>query len=216
MTGLTTAIGLSVGVGAAAFFSPCTYALVPAYLGFIATGCEGTDTDVTAYATRGVAAVVGVILAIAGLVPIAIVAGSTLQEVFPALEAGVGVALVVLGAITVWGLAPEFHRQLPARRRDHLGFVFFGGMYAIAAAGCVAPLFFALVVRSLTLSSVGVVGVFATFTATFGGLLLATTILVGLGWSAGSRYSTYLTRYSSTAGGAILLLAGFLQVWLVW
>ena len=215
---MTAAFELTVfaaGVGVAAFVSPCAYALLPGYLGYYIGMTEGNRPSLVAALVRGGAAAVGAVTTFVILAATTAMVGDTLASMLPALEIGVSLVLIALGLVIVAGRDLSVHVSLPKRRSSVTGFGLFGALYAVAAAGCVAPLFLAVVVQALPLAPVETAGVFAALTAPFATLLVGATVGIAFGVDV---YSRRVSRISSTlvrAAGVILVLAGGAQLWFV-
>ncbi len=200
----------AAGAGVATFFSPCAYALLPAYIGFFASTSEAKPTQ-RRVLREGFASASGALLAFAVLGVIGVVIGETLTSVFPALEVAVGVVLIGLGVVL---LLDRIHLTIPVRPPDGStrSFVVFGAGYATAAAGCIAPVFFAVIVSASTAPiTVGVatVGVYA---GTFAALLVALTLIAAMGvefaYERLSRAGVFLTR----GAGVVMILGGIIQL----
>ena len=146
MSGEALAVNVSFALtaGVTTFFSPCAYPLLPGYVGFYVNSVDAETASLAGAGIRGVAAAVGV------LVTFALVGGATVWVGYDALsgitvfETLVGALLVVFGALVALGYAPSLSVSLPERRSSVLGFGVFGAGYALAGAGCVAPVFLAV------------------------------------------------------------------------
>lgn len=234
---LAATVGLAFSAGVATFFAPCAYPLLPGYVGYyVSVAREGerdereeeveserkgegevkgkrADSPLGGALARGVAAAVGmfVVFGLAGVVVFTI--GQSLLRHVVLLEPAIGVFLVVLGVVTVAGRAPEWSLPLPERRSNVPGFAVFGAVYAIAATGCVAPIFLALVAQSLAFSAVGTMAVIFAYAAGIALLMIAITVLIAVGFDATAGL---LTRHLGTVtrvGGAIMILAGIGQLY---
>lgn len=215
MTDPFGAAAFAAGVGVAAFFSPCAYALLPGYVGYYVAATETERPPLAGALVRGGAAVVGAVLTFATLAAVTAVVGNVLRTALPAIEAGVGVALVALGVVVLLGIDLGAHVPLPERRSTVTGFGLFGALYALAAAGCVAPLFLAVVVQSLALPPVETVGVFAALAVPFAALLLGVTVVLAAGYDAGVRRVSGFSSTMVRVAGVLLVAAGGVQLWLV-
>lgn len=205
-------IGVAVAAGVATFFSPCAYALLPGYVGYYVASTESEGAPLRGVLGRGLAAVVGVVSVFVGLGIVAAALGETLQPVFPVLELGVGAVLIVLGGLLAAGRSVEFSVRLPERQTGLLGFASFGALYALAAAGCVAPLFLAVIFRSLTLSPVGTLAVFLTYAGVFAALLLSVTVATALGNDVAASTVAPYASVATRVAGVVVLVAGVLQI----
>lgn len=212
----TTLLGFAsfaFGAGVATFFSPCTYALLPGYVGYYLTTVEEEDGRMLfGTVTRGLAAVAGVAAVFAALGIAVVLARSFVEPAIDLLEPVVGVAFILFGVAVVTGRGPSWHVALPKRRTTVSGFAVFGAAYAVAAAGCVAPLFLAIVVRALTFPTSHAVVVLSAYTAGFGLLLLGATVAIAVGREPVVKQLAGRRRTLDRIAGAILVLAGIGQL----
>ena len=207
-------VSLALSAGVLTFFSPCAYALLPGYVGYYAATQEGEDAPLGGALLRGIAASVGVLLVFVALAGVAVAVGDALEPYLVYLEAGVGVVLVVFGAAVASGRGFGWHVELPQRRAGVAGFVAFGALYAVAAAGCVAPVFLSVVLQSLTYSSFGTVAVIGTYAASFGVLMVGVTVATAVGHGVGvESIGGYGERIKKVAG-VVIVAAGAFQVYL--
>lgn len=205
------AYGLAVGAAIATFFSPCVYALLPAYLGYVAHDAGATPST-RAVVFRGAASAVGAVAAFAVLGVVALVAGSRLQSAFPAMEVAIGVALIVVGTGLIWGRYPRMTVAVPYPSNSFAGFVAFGAGYATAGAGCVAPVFFGVVLAAAAAPTAVGVGVIGIYAGTFAALLVAATLVAAAGIElATERVAPVAARLTQLAG-AVMAIAGVVQV----
>lgn len=205
-------IALAAGAGVATFFSPCAYALLPGYVGYYVGTTETSDAPLGGAVLRGLAGAVGVLVVFVALGALAAAVGETLQPIFPVLEVVVAGVLVVLGVALAAGIDLDVSVPLPARRASVLGFVGFGALYALAAAGCVAPLFLAVTFQSLTLSPVGTVAVFLAYAGVFSVLFVSTTVATAVGNDlAASTVAPYAASATRIAG-VVVVAAGLGQL----
>jgi cytochrome c-type biogenesis protein len=212
--GFVGGMSVALGAGVLTFFSPCAYALLPGYVGYYAATQEGNDAPLGGALVRGLAAGLGVLTVFAVLATVAVAVGNALEPYLFYLEAGVGVALVVFGASVVSGRGFGWHVELPRRRASVAGFAAFGALYAVAAAGCVAPVFVSVVLQSVTYSSFGTLAVLGTYAATFGVLMVGLTVATAVGHGVGvERVGGYGDRVKRVAG-VVILAAGALQIYL--
>ena len=144
-------LGFAFSLGAATFFAPCAFPLLPGYVAFyLGQGdegaLEGTPARLRQAAVVGVLTSLGFFLVYAALAGVVSAVGARALRDISVLELVVGSLLVVLGTLMA---ADKLHLDrlsipLPERRRSPASFVGFGIVYAAAAAGCTAPLFIGL------------------------------------------------------------------------
>ena len=208
---LLNEIGLAVGTGVATFFSPCAYALLPGYVG-VYLGTGGDDQSLVDDAVHGLAAAVGV-LVVVGLTIAAIAAvGEPIRELVTWIEPLTGVALAGFGLLLLRGSSVGWHLPLPEQRPGVVGFGLFGAVYAVAAVGCVAPLFFGLVLNALR-SGVGqTIVVVGAYGGTIAALLLGSTFAIGMGYELTELKLARLSVVGQRLGGGLLVVAGAVQI----
>lgn len=205
-------VAFALGAGAATFFSPCAYALLPGYVGYYVS--KG-DTGVTGSFVRGLVASLGVLVVFTALFGLTVAVGASVEEYLVPLEIGVGAALVVLGGVLVADIDLGWHTRLPDRGSGVLDFFAFGIAYSVAAAGCVAPLFIAVVLRSVTLPTPEAVGVLGVYAVTFSVLMVGATVATAAGYEFGRESLPEYTDKAVRLAGVVVALAGLAQVYLV-
>ena len=216
MTGasLATNVPFAVTAGVATFFSPCAYPLLPGYVGFYVNSVDADEASVTGAGVRGLAAAVGVLATFALLAGATVRVGQATLSNIAVFETLVGGLLVVFGLLVVAGRAPSLSLSLPKRRSSVLGFGLFGAGYALAGAGCVAPVFLAVIARAIALPSDAAIVVLSVYTGVVAVLMAATTVATGVGLVGNA------TRVMAHAGalkrvaGAVMVVAGIGQLYL--
>ena len=213
-------LGFAFGLGAATFFAPCAFPLLPGYVAFYLGHGEGAPAPTAVRLRR--AAVVGLLTSLGFFLVYAALAGvvgavgaRALRDV-SVLELVVGALLVVLGAGMATGrLHPDrLAVPLPERRRSPAGFVAFGVVYAAAAAGCTAPLFVGLAGVALAAGPAGAAATFAAYALGMSVLMVVVTGLSALGRDAVLRRLSRNTGRVTRVAGAALALAGLYQLYL--
>lgn len=211
--GLTTTLAFAFTAGVATFFSPCAYPLLPGYVGFYANQA-GEDATLAGSVGRGLIAGAGVLVTLLALIGVAFAVGNEAFSRVTLFEPVVGGLLVVLGVLVVAGRAPSLSLSLPKRRSSVAGFGIFGVGYALAAVGCVAPVFLMVIARALSLPTVSAALVLSTYVAGIVLLMVAVTVATGTGLMAGA---SRLARHGHTIerfAGALMIVAGIGQLYL--
>ncbi|MGM0591795.1 MAG: cytochrome c biogenesis CcdA family protein [Halobacteriota archaeon] len=205
---LVGTLTFAVSAGVATFFAPCAYPLLPGYVGYY---LSREEADFRGALVRGVAATGGALGTLgivgAGLLTV----GHALVSRLVVLEPLVGVALVVLGGLLFVGRGPELRVVLPERRASVWGFVLFGAVYALAAAGCVVPVFLAVVTQSLTLPTGQAAVALAAYAGSVSLPLAGVTLLSAAGSDALRGLNRHLGSIQRVAA-AIMILAGVWQI----
>lgn len=213
--GFLAFITLAVGAGTATFFSPCAYALLPGYVAYYVaeTGGERDRAPLIGAVFRGGAATAGVLAVFVVLFAVAISLGEAIRDYLPTLEILVGVTLIALGAAIVAGIDLSVHVELPERRSTVAGFFAFGALYAVAAAGCVAPLFISIVLGSVPRPTHQAVAALGAYAGTFGALMLGVTVVTAVGHGVSTdviaKHADRLVR----AAGVVIVFAGIGQIY---
>lgn len=210
---LLGAVTFAFAAGVTTFFSPCSYALLPGYVGYYVSTTGGETPPLTGAVARGTAAATGAVAVLAVLSGIALVAGDVLERTLPALEYGVAVALIVLGGWILDSGPGAVHAVLPRRRSSVWGFGLFGAMYALAATACVLPLFLGITLQSLTMPTFETAVVLGAYAGGFGALMLSVTVATAVGHAVGvGRLAGHVDRLVRF-GGLVLVLAGLGQLY---
>lgn len=212
-------LGFAFSAGVATFFAPCAYPLLPGYIAFY-VGDIASDAPASVRVQRAghVAALIssGMLSVYATLAVLVALVGTQSLSNLAVLELIVGTGLVLLGAGIATGRCSvsAFHVRLPTRRRSKSGFLLFGVVYAVAAAGCTAPLFVGLVGVAIGAGPVGAVTVFAAYAA---GMVLLMGAITGATMLGYDRLLAPLAvssdRFEQLAG-VLLILAGLAQIYL--
>ena len=213
--GVLGAVAFAFGAGAATFFSPCAYPLLPGYVGYYASQAtpDGDGAPLGGALLRGVAASVGVLAVFGVLAAVVVALGRTVLSGMVLVEPVVGLSLAVLGAATLAGRVPDVPVALPERRTSVGGFAAFGAVYAVAAAGCVLPVFGGVVLQALALPAAAGVAVVLAYAVGVAALMVCVTVLSAFGVSVGTglvRYTDSLVRLA----GVVMVVAGLGQVYL--
>jgi len=213
-------IGFAFAAGAATFFAPCAFPLLPGYVAFYlgqgdGSGAVPLPTRLRRAVVVGGLASLGFFLVYGALAGIVASVGAGALADIATLELAVGGLLVVLGAAMASGrFDPSLHVQLPERRRSAGGFFLFGVVYGVAAAGCTAPVFVGLALFALGSGPLGAAAVLGSYAAGMATLMVAVTLLAAVGRVGLLRTLSRNTGRVSRVAGALLALAGVAQIYL--
>jgi cytochrome c-type biogenesis protein len=202
----TLVFALSAGV--ATFFAPCAYPLLPGYVGYY---LSREEADLGGAVVRGGAATVGALAVLALVGWLLVSLGTRFVSNLAFFEPVVGVGLVGFGLLVLSGRAPTVHLVLPERRSSVSGFALFGGVYAVAAAGCVVPVVFGVVTQALTLPAEQAAVVVGVYAAAVSLPLLGVTLLSAVGSDALRGASQYVGSIQRVAA-LVMIVAGLAQV----
>lgn len=211
---LATSLAFAVAAGVATFVSPCAYPLLPGYVGFYLNQTDAGQASLGGAGIRGITAGIGVFTVLASLTGVTLLAGQSALSNTTPFESLVGGVLILFGLLVVTGYAPSLSVPLPKRRSSVLGFGLFGAGYALASAGCVAPIFLGVMARLASLPPEAAVLVLAAYAGTTAALIVSVTVTTGIGLiSNASRVTAHSEAIERIAGG-VMLLAGIGQLYL--
>lgn len=233
-------LSYAFGLGVAAFFSPCAFPLLPGYVSYYLgqSATEGSDplnADpggiswiapglepsrlfraglVGVLVSVGFFAVFGTFAALFVLAQDQLYRYGILDKV-AVLELVVGMVLIGLGSAMVAGWkASNLSVQLPERRRSAAGYVAFGVLYSLAAAGCTAGLFVGVTVGALSRGPIAVVLTLGSYAAGMSTLMIGVTVATALGRDVVVRKLVKRTGTIYRIGGALLVGAGLYEIYL--
>lgn len=198
--------GLAALAGLAAVLTPCSIGLLPAYFGMLLGRLEGRARMRPALGA-GAKSALGIIMVYAGL---GLVMGLGAAWLAPHLIwAGlvVGVGMLVLGVLAMLGrgfLKPTPHRPT--------GFVAFGMAYGVAAFGCTGPLFLPLLLAGFLQHWWTGLALFVLYAAAVAFVLMLVAMMTAAGLQGKLRFVMRHARRVQWVTGALVALAGVLQI----
>ena len=210
---LATNLSFAITAGIATFFSPCSYPLLPGYVGFYLNQTDAGGASIGGAGARGIVAGVGVLLTFVALTGSTLLVGQSALSGITIFESLVGGLLVGFGLLVVTGYAPSISLPLPKRRSSVFGFGVFGAGYALASAGCVAPIFLAVVARSASLPTETAALVLAAYAGTVAVLMVAVTVATGVGLLTNAGRLTAYSGQLKRLAGVVMILAGIAQLY---
>ena len=222
-------------LGMMAAVNPCGFPLLPAYLELFVGSSDRPATDATdatdttdppaaragravtagAFATIGFLALFGPLGLITQFGWTTLAGHSASLSRYP--MAALGVAMVVLGALTLTGRSPKL--PLPelgtgAGLRRPVGLAVFGFSYGVASIGCALPLFIGGVATSFGhANSVRAVSGLLVYGLGMGTILAALAIGIALLGRGAGRHLRAASRWVPVAGGVILVTVGAYLTW---
>ncbi|MBN2503542.1 MAG: hypothetical protein JXB38_22385, partial [Anaerolineales bacterium] len=165
MDGSNLTLGFAFLAGLASFLSPCVFALVPAYIGYlsgrsVAAGKEGKASSVDTL-THGVAFVLGFSVVFVLLGALAAALGSVLGDITDWLVRIGGVVIIIFGLHMTHIIRIPFldfdlrPQSTPERRRGYLSSALMGVFFSAGWSPCVGPVLGAILTLAFTGTSVG-------------------------------------------------------------
>lgn len=203
-------LAFDLTLGVFAFFSPCGFPMLPAYVSYYLARSENDTAVPLARALgSGLLAALGALLVIGTIGAIAVVAGAPFRDRVVHLELAGGLLVIALGALVLAGRGPSLRFAMrPATKRGALGMLSFGALYAGVAASCVAPLFVTVLVQATTMGPAPVLA----YAAGLALMLVAVTVLIALGQRVVLTWMRTLVRYQR-ASGVVLIVVGLYLVY---
>jgi cytochrome c-type biogenesis protein len=211
---LATNVPFAVTAGVATFFSPCAYPLLPGYVGFYVNQTDAEEVSIAGAGTRGIAAGLGVLATFAVLAGATVRVGHSTLSNITVFESLVGGLLVVFGLLVVVGRTPSISVPLPKRRASVFGFGVFGAGYALAGAGCVAPIFLAVIARAIALPTEAAFLLLGVYAGVVAALMVATTVATGMGLLTNAGRIMAHSGTLKRVAGAVMVVAGVGQLYL--
>lgn len=220
-------LGFAFSMGVATFFSPCSVALIPAYVGYF-VGLEGpgakerpTRASLAAGARFGGAAAAGILALLAaagGLIWLArtrfSLSSERLLETVTGAGYAVGVLLVVLGLLMLAGRGPTVTLPIRApRERTLLNMAGFGVVFAVASMGCTLPLVFSVIAQAATQGALGGFLTVLAFGAGTAVLMFVVSLALSLGQETARARLRVAMRYAKPASALLLVAAGVYVVY---
>ncbi len=213
----------SFSAGILAFFSPCSFPLLPAYISYFFSEFRELDDskENSAKAIKwglgfGFSASLGfiTIFILIGIISSSI--GSVMNEYFPYLAIFMGIVIIILGIIML--LEIPLSLKLPIKfnfkKTGYSGFFLFGIAYALVSLSCVFPIFLMVVLTTFTtqgfLSGILIFILYGLGMSLF--MMIITTIVISSRHQLAKRFDMILP-YVNRIGGFIMVFAG---IWLIY
>lgn len=213
---LASTLAFALTAGVATFFSPCAYPLLPGYVGYYVSQTDGGEASLSGSFGRGLVAGAGVLATFGVLLVGAYWVGYATLSNVTWFEPVVGAVLIAFGLLVVLDRAPSLSVALPKRRSSVLGFAVFGSGYALAAAGCVAPLFVGVVARAMSLSPSSALLVVGTYVGSVVVLMVSLTVATGMGLVASAGRLAAHSGTIQRVAGAVMIVAGVGQLYVAY
>jgi cytochrome c-type biogenesis protein len=210
-------LGLAFLAGVASFLSPCVFALVPAYVGYLggrAAGGEATEGSRWVTFSHGLAFVLGFSVVFITLGVAASSLGRLLYDLREVLAKVGGVVVIIFGLHMIGVFRIPFLeydtrvQRLPDRKWGYLSSALMGVFFSAGWSPCVGPVLGAILTLALNGGSVSLGAVMLT--AYSAGLAIPFLLAaLGIGWvsTALRRYGKVM-RYAEIVMGVLLVAVG--------
>jgi len=217
MPSILAITSLAATAGILAFFSPCGYALLPAYIGFFMARKEGGGKKPLAQGVLfGLSVSAGFLVVLAILWTIIASIGNIASRFLPQVTLVLGILLVLFGLVMLFKplkLNVPVPKFLDQGKTGYLGAFIFGAVYLIGGIGCTLPVFVAVLAQAATLGVGLNVVTFLAFAAPMIVLMLLLTTLLALARQKVFDKFKKVIPYIQRAGAVLLVVAGAILVW---
>ncbi|SDR00310.1 cytochrome c biogenesis CcdA family protein [Natronobacterium texcoconense] len=211
-------LGFVFMAGVMTFFAPCAYPMLPGYVAYFLGDDGAASGRATLWRAAKVSLVAssGMFVVYLGIVGVAVSVGAQYLQRLVLLGAGTGLLLIALGVVMLGGFAhlSRLTISLPERRRSYRGYLTFGAVYAVAAAGCTAPLFVAVVVSSFTTGTTAALVTFGAYAGGMATMFVLVTMATAVGREALLEVIVPRGPWLERAAGVLLIVAGIVQLYL--
>lgn len=203
---------LAFTAGVFTVFSPCSFPLLPGYFSYRLSVSSSRGKTVAA----GLICALGLVSVFCVIAVLLSLAGAVLSTYVSSLPLVAGIVIVVFGVVMLTG-AQFSHSPFVSgigKGHDILGTFSYGVVYGFASTACSAPIFYSIVLYSLT--SKGVVEgavTFGIYSLGIGVPLVLISVLVGFGRSALVQRFSALTPILNRISGALLIGFGLYQIY---
>lgn len=211
---------LSIIFGIAAFFSPCAFTVLPAYVSNYLTKEEAKKPTISKLLKLGSLAALGIILVnmIIGIV-IAILGSATPFSKDPrtdiplilGIRIAAGFFIAILGVMTLMhkSFRIGFIQNFIGKKELSKSVFWYGLMYNAAALGCTGPIMLGLMLYAYASGSFATaLTSFAVFSLTMGFLMVSVTVLTGLFKSMIIKKMVVATPIITKIAGVIMIIVG--------
>lgn len=214
-------MGLAFSAGIVAFFNPCSYALLPAYISYY-LGKHDDEKKTESILKRGLEGVGAGIEVTLGFLSVFVIIGVLISFVSSKIGAylswlipGVGIALIILGGLWLLDIPLSFPHAFEAPKRGKpVSFYLFGIVYALGSAACVLPIFLMVTLSALTTSGfLSGLLVFLSYALGMGIMMVGVAIAVALSKNVLLKHLQEIMIYVRKVGALILVATGIYLIY---
>jgi len=203
--------------GILAFFSPCSFPLLPGYIAYYLSRKEAHRNKIF----HGLQAALGIIVFYLFIGILGVVCSEIIKQFIPMFELIIGIIIIILGLMLLLHI-PIFTTSSQmlttklttvTKKINKLGLFFYGIIYGAASVGCTLPVFLLIIFLAIysenLLYGIFVIMLYAIGMAVF---MIIVTVLVATAKNAIIRKLKQIPKYINTICGLILLLVGIYLV----
>ncbi len=204
-------LAYSYTLGIFALLSPCGYALLPGYASY----WMGSKASPERALSGGIISTLGFIstFLILGLLISAV--GAILTQYLPWVEIIAASLVIVLGLLLLFEVRMPTFNANPGViwRKDYAGMYGFGLTYGLAATGCSAPIFFAIIAQALAQGTLMGAGMMTLYGVGMGSAFIITAVLAAQGRAKAINKINRITPLLHKASAIALIIAGLYTLW---
>lgn len=198
--------------GVFSLLSPCGFPMLPGYISYYV----GSKTSLRKAVPDGVACTLGLITVFSIIGAIASILGSVINPYITILELVAGIVTIFLGISMLTEIKlPRFSVSLKApEQKGVTGIFFYGALYGLAALGCSAPIFFAVLFWAIAGGGLlnGIV-TFIVYAVGMGLPLILTTVLVAMAKEIALKRIVEMLPLLQKISGLILIIIGIYLIY---
>lgn len=204
-------------LGLLAFFSPCGFPMLPAYVAYYlprGDGAPSAGRNLARGLGGGLLAALGAMLVLLAIGALAIALGAPFKARVALLELVGGAVLVTLGTLMILGRGPSLKVGMsPSRSRGALSLVGFGALYAATASACVAPVLLGVLFPAFAAPFAEGVLLILAYAAGLAVLLVGVSVAIALSQEKLVRAMRRVVPHVEKVMGALLIGAGIYLAW---
>ncbi len=207
-------VSFAFGAGLAAFFSPCSVALLPGYVTYYLSK-NSAKWRVFSSVFFAFEAILGFFFVFGSAGTLLLLIGQQVKTLIPSISVFSGFFLVFVGTNLLRGrdVLNSLMRYFKMSKKDQSGFLF-GVMYAVGALSCTFPLFISVVIAGIIDNSVfSSFGSLLSYIVGFSLLMLIITIGVGFARDFFQRNILKALPFVNKISAFLILFAGFYMIY---
>ncbi len=210
--------------GILSFFSPCSFPLLPAYIGYYVGRREGKEEERRQLLKEGVVKGLQPAFGIAlfyGLIGLSIVLlGDSIKYFIPYFEPIIAILIIILGVVMLTKIATfsKLTDSIVARLSKITGgkrydLFLYGVIYGAASAGCTMPIFISVVFLAISFGSILFgVAIFFIYVSGMMIFMVIATIIIAFSADMLAKFRIF-SKYVEETGGLLLIAAGLLLLY---
>ncbi len=194
--------------GFVSFLSPCSLPLLPAYVSYYLE-IDKNETNFYKTIAAGLSTAAGIILTFGVFWFLTYQVGKSLTPYIPYFNLFIGLILIVLGSLFLFGKSIiNIDGMRAPKRKGIIGSFLFGIIYSIGIAGCTAPILFGVILKSFSASGNQPIYMFLSYSAAIISLMILITTSVFIGKRTIIQKMKNWSAKTRVIGGYILIFSG--------